>query len=148
MRIVLDTAILVRATEVSQGPARSLLLNIVKTGHTLLLSNELLYELGRVLRYPRLEKLYGLSEQRVYEFITFLRDAAEIVPLSPLLVVPIRDLGDIIVLQTAVVGDADILCTRDEDFYAPPAFEFLTEAGIEIVDDVTLLNRLRSRTRI
>jgi hypothetical protein len=67
------------------GPARDLLLNLVASEHTLLLSNEMLHELARVLRYPRLLAFYGLSEARVYHFIGFLREVAEIVTLSPLL---------------------------------------------------------------
>jgi predicted nucleic acid-binding protein len=54
VRIVLDTTILVRATEVSRGLARELLLNIVDGSHTLVLSREMLFELAKVLRYPRL----------------------------------------------------------------------------------------------
>ena len=65
MRIVLDTTILVRATENSSGLARELLLHIVASKHTLLLSTEMLYELARVLRYPRLQAFYGLSEDRI-----------------------------------------------------------------------------------
>ena len=88
MRIVLDTAILVRATENSHGPARDLLLNIVARKQDLLLSNEMLYELARVLRYPRLRALYGLSEERIYDFIGFLREVAEIVRLTPVFAAP------------------------------------------------------------
>ena len=76
----------------------------------------MLHELARVLRYPRLLAFYGLSEARVYHFIGFLREVAEIVTLSPLLTPPIRDVNDIVVLQTAILGEANILCTRDDDF--------------------------------
>ena len=58
MKIVLDTTILVRANEHSQGLARELLIHIVDSKHTLLLSNEMLHELARVLRYPRLQPFY------------------------------------------------------------------------------------------
>jgi putative PIN family toxin of toxin-antitoxin system len=143
VRIVLDTTILVRATEKSHGPARDLLLNIVASENTLVLSNQILHELARVLRYPRLRDFYGLSEARVYDFIAFLREVAEIVTLSPLLIMPSRDVNDMVVVQTAVVGEVDILCTRDEDFYSPPASELLDKAGIAIMDDISLLHRLR-----
>lgn len=103
----------------------------------------MLHELARVLRYPRLQAFYGLSEARVYDFIGFLREVAEIVTLSPLLAPPIRDVNDIVVLQTAVIGEADVLCTRDQDFFTPPASEFLDKAGIAVLDEVSLLNRLR-----
>ena len=104
----------------------------------------MLDELARVLRYPRLLAFYGLSEARVYHFIGFLREVAEIVTLSPLLTPPIRDVNDIVVLQTAILGEANILCTRDADFYTPPAAGFLDKAGIAVMDNISLLNRLRS----
>ncbi len=113
MRIVLDTTILVRATKSSHGLARELLLNIVASKHTLLLSTEILYELARDLRYPRLQAFYGLTEERTYDFVRYLHDVAEIVSLTPLLAMPIRDVNDIVVLQTAVIGEANIFCTRD-----------------------------------
>jgi len=79
------------------------------------------HEVAKVLRYPRLQELYGLSEAQVYEFVGYLREVAEIIPLNPLLVLPTRDVADIMVLQAAVLGEADVLCTRDEDFYTPAA---------------------------
>ncbi len=147
MRIVLDTTILVRATEASYGPARELLLRIIEDRHTLVLSNEMLYELARVLRYPRLLQLYGLTENRVYGFIALLREVAEIVPLSPLLSVPMRDINDIVVAQTAIVGEANVLCTRDKDFYESDTVQFLHDAGVTVLDDITLLQRLRGELR-
>ena len=144
MRIVVDTTILVRATEASHGPARELLLRIIEDQHTIVLSNEMLFELARVLRYPRLLQLYGLTENRVYGFIALLREAAEVVPLSPLLVVPMRDINDIVVAQTAIVGEADVLCTRDKDFYELDIVRFMHDAGVTILDEIALLQRLRS----
>ena len=143
MRIVLDTTILVRTTEKSQGPARQLLLEIIGEGQSLVPSNEILSEVAKVLRYPRLQEFYGLSEDRIYEFIGLLRDVAEIVVLSPFLILPSRDANDIVILQTAILGEADVLCSKDEDFYSPPASEFLRKAEIVVMDDVSLLHRLR-----
>jgi len=48
---------------------------------------------------------------------------------DPLLVTPIRDVNDTVVMQTAVIGEADVLCTRDRDFFEPPAEEFLKRPG-------------------
>jgi len=110
----LDTTILVRATDKTQGPGRELPLIIVSGKHTLVLSREILHEVEKVLRYP-------LSDSQVYEFIGYLREVAEIISLNPLLVLPTRDVVDIMVLQAAVLGEADVLCTRDEDFYTPAA---------------------------
>lgn len=143
MRIVLDTTILVRANESSQGLARQLLLEIITSGHTLLLCNEILYELARVLRYPRLQALYGLTETRIYDYIGYLREVSDLVTPSPLLSIPIRDVNDIIIIQTAVIGEADVICTRDEDFYGPEITRFLTGLGVLVIDDITLMQRLR-----
>lgn len=69
----------------------------------------MLFELARVLRYPRMVALHGLSENRIYDYIGFLRDAAELVHADPLPVTPIRDRNDTVVMQTAIIGEADVL---------------------------------------
>ena len=144
MKIVLDTTILVRANEHTHGLARELLVNIVEGDHKLLLSNEMLHELARVLRYPRLQEFYGLTEDLVFNYVRFLRRSSEIVTLDPLVSAPIRDVNDIIVMQTAIIGEAEILCTTDEDFFENHASEYLRKMGIDVVDDITLMHRLRS----
>ncbi len=144
MKIVLDTTILVRATERSHGLARELLTTIVEGEHRLLLSNEMLHELARVLRYPRLREFYGLTEGLVFDYVNFLRRSAEIVTLDPLVIVPIRDVNDIIVMQTALIGEAEILCSNDGDFFERPASEYLHRMGIAVLDDIALMHRLRS----
>ncbi len=104
----------------------------------------MLYELARVLRYPRMLALHGLSEKRIYDYVGFLREAAEIVVPNPLMVTPIRDVNDTVVMQTAVIGEADILCTKDRDFFEHPAEGFLRKAGIAVLDDISLMRQLRS----
>ena len=143
MRIVLDTTILVRAHDSAKGLARDLLLRVIVSDHVLLTSDEMLYELAKVLRYPRMLAFHGLSEGRIYEYVGFLREVTEIVPSNPLLITPIRDVNDTIVMQTAIIGEAEILCTRDQDFFDPPAEPFLRSAGIEVLDDIALMRRLR-----
>ena len=70
----------------------------------------------------------------------------EVIGTTPLpgLVTPIRDVNDTVVMQTAVIGEADILCTKDRDFFETPAEEFLRRAGIAVLDDISLMHRLRS----
>ena len=109
----------------------------------MLLSNEMLHELARVLRYPRLQAFYDLPEHLVYRYVGFLRSSAEIVVLNPLVTAPIRDVNDVIVMQTAIIGEADVLCTRDDDFFEPPAAEYLDKMGIAVLDDIALMHRLR-----
>jgi putative PIN family toxin of toxin-antitoxin system len=144
VRIVLDTAILVRAHDGAKGLARDLLLRAIESDHVLLISDEILYELAKVLRYPRMLALHGLSEGRVYDYVGFLREASEIVRPNPLLITPIRDVNDTVVMQTAIIGEANVLCTKDQDFFEPPAEPFLRKAGIAVLDDIALMQRLRT----
>lgn len=143
MRIVLDSNILVRSFVSSRGLAHDLLLAILSGDHTLILSNEILAEAARVLRYPRLMAVHGENEEAIYNFTSWLREAAEIVPLNALARAPIRDRNDIFVLQTALGGEADVFCTGDQDFFAPPASIFLASCGIEVLTDAQLMRRLK-----
>jgi hypothetical protein len=53
--------------------------------------------------------VHGENEETIYEFTGWLRNAAEMVALDPLTRAPIRDRNDIFVLQTALVGEADVV---------------------------------------
>ena len=55
----------------------------------------------------------------------FLQSVATMVRPDPMLIAPIRDPNDIVVLQTAIIGGAEAICTTDEDFFNPPATAFL-----------------------
>jgi len=143
LRILLDVNILVRANEHSQGPARELLLKLIEQGHTLLVSRDMLVELAAVLRYPRLQALFGLTEDQIYHYVLFLQGVSETVVLDQPLPVPMRDPKDIAILQTALIGEADIICTLDSDFYAPETKNFCAALGIEICTDMELAGKIK-----
>jgi len=143
VRIVLDSNILVRAFVGSRGLAHDLLLAILSSDNTLILSNEILSETARVLRYPRLMAVHGESEEAIYNFTGWLRDVAELVRLNPLTAASIRDRNDIFVVQTALAGEADLLCTGDRDFFSPPASIFLASCGIDVMTDAELMQKLK-----
>jgi putative PIN family toxin of toxin-antitoxin system len=142
VRIVLDSNILVRSFVSSRGLARDLLLTTLQGDHTLILSNEMLAEVARVLRYPRLMAVHGENEETIYDFTGWLREVAEMVVLDPLMLAPIRDRNDVIVLCTALSGEADALCSADRDFFEPPASIFLASYGIDMLTDVELMRKL------
>ncbi len=73
MKITLDSTILVRAFTDSGGLARRLLLTILEGNHVLVMSNEILAETSRVLRYPRMLARHGMSESRIYDYVMFLQ---------------------------------------------------------------------------
>ena len=69
MRVTPDTGLLVRMNAKATGPARRLLEIILAGPHELVLSEYLLEETARVLRYPRLQKLYKLIPEDIAEHV-------------------------------------------------------------------------------
>lgn len=65
---------------------------------------------------PGIIALHGLSEGRIYGYITRLRAASELVRTDPMLITPVRDLNDTMAMQTAITGDTEVLCKKDQDF--------------------------------
>ena len=116
MRIVLDTNILVRANPkaLPAGLARELLLTIVSGPHTLILSPPILVEVRRALSYPNVQARWPLTGEGIGAYLEFLESAAFCVEDLPLLVpAVVSDPDDDPILQTAILGNADVLCTRD-----------------------------------
>ena len=114
----------------------------MKRAHQLVLSNEILAEVTRVLRYPRLQTLYGLTEADLLEYVQFLQSVSHLAILDTQFRAPLRDPTDLIVLQTVEQGEADILCTCDADFYDRTILSYCAARGIEVSNEATLLDRL------
>jgi putative PIN family toxin of toxin-antitoxin system len=145
LRIVFDTGVLVRANAKSTGPAREALIAIIHGDHELVVSAFLLDELARVLRYPRLLARHGLSEQEIEEHIEYLRQIAELVDSVVGEPVVLNDPDDDPVIYTAVAGRADVLCTRDRDFFQPDVVAFCQDQNIAVMDEIDLLRLLAPR---
>ena len=143
MRIVFDSNVLVRAFAWESGPANAALYAVLASAHTLILSSEILYEVSRVLRRPRIVKVHQRPEDEIYRYAEALRGSALFVPLQTSRAIPIRDAKDAAVIETALAGRATAICTRDRDFFAEPAAGFLEASGIELLTDLDLLRRLR-----
>jgi putative PIN family toxin of toxin-antitoxin system len=140
MRIVLDTGILVRAS--SRGLAGELLRLIQEQQHTLVTSPFILNELRRVMAYPRLRTALGFSDEMIEQYVQAIRDASEL--LDPVVTESVvRDKFDNPVLYTAVVGRAQVLCTRDKHFLTREVMEFCRMRNVQIVDEITLIRYLR-----
>ncbi len=137
MRITPDTGILVRMNSVASGPARRLLDVIFDGPHELILSEFLLKETARVLRYPRMQTLYKLTEKDISEHVDLLRARSDLV--DPVVHAPVvlADPNDDPVVYTAVAGRADVLCAMDRDFYSPQVIIFCRENGIEVMNTLS-----------
>jgi putative PIN family toxin of toxin-antitoxin system len=140
--VVLDTNVLIRAHGKSRARARRIFADLLRGPHRLVLSNEIIVEVTKVLRYPDFQNLYGLSESDLLEYSQFLQSVSDLVILDPRYRAPLRDPSDLVVLQTADRGMADVLCTSDTDFYEPDVMVFCGAKGIEICSESSLLARL------
>src|ERR1035441_10386293 len=79
MRMTLDTAILVRTNVKATGPAKELLKTIERSGSVIVLSAFLIREVGRVLKYPRIQSVYRLTDADIQQHIEYLQSLGEIV---------------------------------------------------------------------
>ena len=145
MRIVLDTNILVRANPRAsqQGLARDLLLTTVSGPHTLILSAAILTEVRRVLAYPHVQARWPLTPETIEQYLALLVAAGIVVESSSTPLNVVSDPNDDPILQTAIAGRADVLCTRDEAFRHEVVALFCRAHGIRILGDITLIQELR-----
>jgi len=145
MRAVLDTNVLVRATKSGTGPARELLLRFQSPDHVLVLSAWMLDELRRVLTYPRVAAQHRLTKDEMEEFVAGLAQVADIIPFPEASYeIPITtDPQDMPVLRTAILGNAQVLCTLDHHFYNPAVLDHCRQHDLKVLKDTELLNRLR-----
>lgn len=146
MRAVLDTNILVRATKHRTGPAREVLRCFESKKHLLVLSQFILTELVRVLNYNRVQALHRLTPEERQEFVLSLEKAAHIVDLqNDQINEPIStDPDDDPVIQTAVEGKAEVICTLDKHFRQPNVLKFCQQNNIRVLSDVEFLKELQN----
>jgi putative PIN family toxin of toxin-antitoxin system len=143
MIVTFDTSILVRATKRSDGPARKVINALaLNPSHVIALSPFILGEVGKVLAYPRMQALYKLTGDEIHNHVEFLRSIARIV--EPQLGWPIvlSDPNDDPVVYTAVAAGANVLCAKDRHFYEPAVVAFCRREGIQVMDDLSLLELL------
>jgi len=145
LRIVLDATVLVRAHPRSRSTGSKVPTALLEGFHILVLSNEIIVETTRVLRYPRLQKLYELTEDELYRYAQFLQEVSELVVIAQPYHAPLRDPQDLHVMQTAERGEADVLCSNDGDFHETGIIAFCAARGIEVCSEATLLARLLGR---
>jgi len=143
MRIVLDTNILVRAANGLPRLASELFAQCTAPPHRVIVSEFLLAEVDRALRYPRVRAVHGLDDAGIEQFVTEVRHAAEIIVPEPTPMPVTTDPDDDAIVALAAEGRATILCTRDRHLTTPDVASFCHSLGIEVVSDLELLQRLR-----
>lgn len=108
MKVFLDTNILVSAFA-TRGLCAEVL-TLVLAEHELILGEQVLTELERVLR----QKL-KVPPRRVVEVTDFLRGQGRVVATKARPLIKLRDPADVKVLAEAIEGDTEIFVTGDRD---------------------------------
>lgn len=139
---VIDTNILVSSVISDKGAPRKVF-ELWRDGRfTLVSSPELIEEVERVLRYPKIKRRYRLSESDILVFLHLLSIAAKIVPPEPLPLEGIPDPSDVKLFLAARAGRAGYLVTGDQALLAMGDFHGVkvvsAEAFVEIVEGLTL----------
>jgi uncharacterized protein len=145
VRVVLDSNILVRANPLvsPHGLARDLLLTIIGGPHVLVLSPAILIEVRRVLSYPNVRERWPLGDDSIDRYLAFLETAGALVELPQSFPAIVSDPDDDPIIQTAITGQADVLCTRDQAFQHEAVHRVCVAHKIRILDDVILMRELR-----
>jgi len=145
MRVVLDTNILARPSFSATGPAADLLDRLQTAEHLLIVSEFIVSELHRVLRYPRLMALHGFNDAAISRYIADIEAASLFVDVRANDVFPVigHDPDDDPVIATAVVGKADVLCSLDRHLHRPEVRDHCLRFGIQVLTDLELLRELR-----
>jgi predicted nucleic acid-binding protein len=105
----------------------------------------LLSELTRVLGYPRLRAIHGLADAAILQYLRDVESDAFVVPLiAPDVTAVQTDPDDNAVIATAIAGQAQVICTRDRHFRTQNVVDFCYQHGIGIVNEIELLNELRT----
>jgi putative PIN family toxin of toxin-antitoxin system len=143
MRLVLDANILLRTVISPDGPAAAVLGLISESQiHSLIVSGYLLDEVAEKLLEPRIQRRFAMSSSQVWRVTYDLARIGEWSEPERLKAI-MTDPDDQPILETAVTGRADVLCTRDRDFHEPLVSEFCRARGIRVIDDLALLRELR-----
>jgi len=130
MRVVLDTNVLVSALLRSDSKPAAILNLITNQELNLLVDDRILGEYREVLRRPK----FGFDENAVDDVVAFLDGIAEWVIASPLNM-SIPDPGDLMFLEVALSGAADVLITGNKPDYGRPPKELKIQSPNEFLKD-------------
>ena len=110
---VLDTNVLIRVALATTQAARAIRVAWEGGDFLLLISEDILEELGRVLRYPRIAERYALTGSAIQDFEGSVRSAGVLVPGLYVVRKIEADPSDDKFLACALEGDADFIVSED-----------------------------------
>ena len=113
MRVVLDANVLVSALISPKGSPATVLSYWQEGKLEIVVSAAILQEVDRVLRYPRIQERYHLSEELVQRFLSLLRKGAIVVEPDEQVQIVERDPSDNRYVECAVAGRALYIVSGD-----------------------------------
>ena len=134
MRVVLDANVFVSALISSRGAPRLIVDAWRDEAYGLLLSAAILTEMTRVMAYPRLAALHGMSAAEVADWLALVREESRVVETNEQIDIS-PDETDNRYLECAVAGGADYLVTGDKQHL----LRLGTLRGIRIVSPATFV---------
>lgn len=138
MKAVLDANVFVSAVINTCGIPKQIIDLWRDDLFELLVSEAILAEIGRVLRYPRIAALHQLTAAELQEFLTLLGEESRVIAAAERLHVS-PDESDNRYLECAVAGDAGYLVSGDK-LHLLPIGEY---RGVQIVSPAGFLAVLR-----
>jgi putative PIN family toxin of toxin-antitoxin system len=141
MQVVFDTNVLVSYLLTHRPPIATLIdVHVAREDIVPVTAAELLAELDRVLRYPRLQRY--ISEEERTRFVALLMALSKVVELPDTIPQICRDPEDDRVIACAVVGDADVIVSGDDDLLV------LDRVGeVVVLSPAQLLARIEGQER-
>lgn len=141
--VVLDANIFVSALINPNGPPAQIIGFWLKGRFTAVVSLPLLKEISDVLSAPRIKTKYGLSQDEIAKFIQLIADHSQwVTPARKLKIC--RHTNDDLILETAAIGKAKYLISRDDDIKRDKKVLAKMKAlGVTILSVQAFLNKLK-----
>lgn len=140
IRVVLDTNVWVSSLIRPAGPPGLLVDAVRARKFEAVVSPALAGEVLEVIERPRLRRQFELDPRQLREFLDLITH-----PLPSIAVpTPARDPDDVIIVQAAVAGQAEVIVTGDRDLQEDRGLVgWLAERRIEVLRPGELLARLK-----
>lgn len=138
LKVVVDTNQFVSSLITRKGPSAGLLQAWREHAYILITSTEILKEVARVLRYPRIARKYSLREEDIKSFLNLIEHEAVILPETIKINVIKDDPDDNKILACALEAQAQYIVSGDnhllnlrqyKDIAIVTVREFLSQKG-------------------
>ena len=135
MKVFLDTNVLASAVA-TRGLCADVLREVL-TSHELIISDALFKELERVL-----QQKFKLPSSLISEFLNLLKQDTILVKPVDVPKINIKDKNDLIILASAINGNADLFVTGDKEL-----LELAKVENLEIVSPRAFWEKLKSQSK-